>query len=129
MKTGSTNLEFERLMHSKYEGLENNFPQPVRLEPEPYEAIDTQALVCNPIGDNSSRRRIMFIVPWMVTGGADRVNLDLIEGMTSHGCDITVCATLVADHRWEHEFSLSRRTSLFCQTFLLYRTTPDFWRT
>ena len=47
----------------------------------------------------------MFIVPWMVEGGADRVNLDLIEGLISKGHDITICATLHADHQWEHEFT------------------------
>ena len=126
MKTGSTNLEFERLMHRKYEGLENNFPQPSRRQPEPYEAIDTQALVCNPIGKNSTRRRIMFIVPWMVTGGADRVNLDLIEGMTSNGCDITVCATLAVDHRWEHEFSRFTPDIFILPNFLAVSDYPRF---
>jgi glycosyltransferase involved in cell wall biosynthesis len=41
----------------------------------------------------------------MVTGGADRVNLELIEGLTSKNHEVTICATLLADHRWEHQFS------------------------
>jgi len=47
----------------------------------------------------------MFIIPWMTTGGADRVNLDLVEGLTCKGHDVTICATLSADHVWEHQFS------------------------
>ena len=33
------------------------------------------------------------------------MNLDLIEGLTGKGHDITICATLLADHHWEHQFS------------------------
>lgn len=105
MKSDSANDEFEKLMHRKYNDLEKKFPAPTRRQAAPYEAVKTQALVCNPMANNATGRRVMFIVPWMVTGGADRVNLDLIEGLTVNGHDVTVCATLVADHRWEHEFS------------------------
>ncbi len=61
--------------------LDKHFPEPSRRCPQPYEAIETTAFVANPLAANPSGRRIMFIVPWMVTGGADRVNLDLIEGV------------------------------------------------
>lgn len=105
MRSGNVNAEFEALMHRKYDGLDKHFPVPARRHPQPYEAIDTTALVANPLAANPLGRRVMFVVPWMVTGGADRVNLDLIEGLTSKGHDITVCATLQADHRWEHQFS------------------------
>lgn len=105
MRSGNVNDEFERMMHRKYAGLDKNFPEPSRRHPQPYEAIETSTLVTNPLAANPSGRRIMFIIPWMVTGGADRVNLDLIEGLTSKGHDITICATLLADHQWEHQFS------------------------
>lgn len=105
MRSGNVNVEFEALMHRKYDGLDKHFPQPVRRHPLPYESIEATALVANPLAANSGGRRILFLVPWMVTGGADRVNLDLIEGLTARGHDITVCATLLADHRWEHQFS------------------------
>ena len=104
MRSGNVNAEFERKMHRKYDGLDKHFPEPVRRHPLPYETIETNSLVCNPLAANPLRRRIMCIIPWMVTGGADRVNLDLIEGLTSKGHDITICATLPADHGWEHQF-------------------------
>lgn len=105
MRSGNVNDEFEAMVRRKYDGLEARFPVVSRRHPQPYEAIETRALVANPLVPNSSGRRIMFLVPWMVTGGADRVNLDLIEGLAGRGHDITVCATLLADHRWEHQFS------------------------
>ncbi len=105
LESGYDNNEFSRVIQQKYAGLDKHFPEPFRRHPQPYETIETKSLVINPLGENSFGRRIMFIVPWMVTGGADRVNLDLIEGLTGKGHDITVCATLLADHCWEHEFS------------------------
>lgn len=105
MRTGNVNDEFVRMMHRKYDGLDKHFPAPYRRQPQPFESVETSTLVHNPLAANPLGRRILFLVPWMVTGGADRVNLDLIEGLTSKGHDVTVCATLPADHRWEHQFN------------------------
>jgi len=105
LQSGYVNDEFAEAMKKKYAGLDKNYPTPTRRHLQPYETIEANSLVCNPLVANSIGRRIMFIVPWMVEGGADRVNLDLIEGLTAKGHDVTVCATLMADHRWEHQFS------------------------
>lgn len=105
MRAESINDNFELMMSRKYDGLDKRFPEPVRLHPMPYELINTTINVINPLAKNSMGRRIMFLLPWMVTGGADRVNLDLIEGLISKGHDVTICATLLTDHRWEHQFS------------------------
>lgn len=114
MRAKNVNEDFKRLLRRKYVGLENTFPKPYRRQSQPYETIETQPLVTNPLAKKPLCRRIMFIVPWMVTGGADRVNLDLIEGLTSQGHDITICATLLADHQWEHQF-----TSITPDVFIL----------
>ena len=105
MRSGNVNADFEAMMLRKYEGLEKTFPEPVRRHPLPYETVNATTHVHNPLAANPTGRRIMFIIPWMVTGGADRVNLDLIEGLVAHGHDVTVCATLPTDHVWEHQFS------------------------
>lgn len=126
MKTGGVNDEFERLMHRKYEGLEKTFPEPARRHQIPYEDIKTDVLVYNPLAPNPSGRRIMLIIPWMVTGGADKVNLDLIEGLTAKGHYITVCATLTADHCWEHEFSRFTPDVFVLPNFLYAPDYPRF---
>jgi glycosyltransferase involved in cell wall biosynthesis len=105
VRSGKLNDEFKRIMHRKYDGLDKHFPDPSRRHLQPYEALETAAFVTNPMAANPFGRRIMFIVPWMVTGGADRVNLELIEGLTSKGHEVTICVTLLADHQWEHQFS------------------------
>jgi len=105
LKTGNVNDEFSRSMRKKYAGLDNCFPKPSRRQPQPYESLEEHSLVCNPSAANPLGRRIMFVIPWMVTGGADRVNLDLIEGVAARGHDLTICATLQTDHQWEQQFS------------------------
>ncbi len=105
LQSGYQNDKFARAMQDKYPGIAKLFPDPARRHPLPFETIQTTALVANPLAANSLGRRILFLVPWMVMGGADRVNLDLVEGLTSRGHDVTICATLRADHQWEHQFS------------------------
>jgi glycosyltransferase involved in cell wall biosynthesis len=105
MRTDNVNADFEASIKLKFDGLAEHFPEPCRRHPLPFETLETKASVSNPLAANSNGRRIMFIVPWMVTGGADRVNLELIEGLIGKGHDITVCATLLADHNWEHQFT------------------------
>ncbi len=105
LQSGYVNDEFAATMQKKYAGLAEHFPEPCRRHPLTFETIQTDALVRNPLAANPSGRRIMFIVPWMVTGGADRVNLELIEGLVGKGHDVTVCATLLADHNWAHQFT------------------------
>lgn len=104
MRSGNVNDEFEKMIQRKYDGLDKSFPNPQRGHPSPYETIQTSIPVYNPLEPNASGRRIMFLLPWMVTGGADRVNLDLIEGLVGKGHDITICATLATDHQWEEQF-------------------------
>jgi glycosyltransferase involved in cell wall biosynthesis len=126
MQSDNVNDEFEKYIANKYEGLEKDFPQPVRRHPLPYETIETKSIVCNPLAANPNGRRVMFILPWMVTGGADRVNLDLIEGLTAKGHEVTVCATLAADHRWEHEFSRFTPDIFILPNFLHVSDYPRF---
>lgn len=105
MRTGKTNEQFEFAMRRKYFALKEQFPSPRRRTLQPYETIPVEWLVSNRLQPNPNGHRIMFILPWMVIGGADRVNLDLIEGLIAKGHQVTVCATLSAHHKWEHKFA------------------------
>lgn len=51
------------------------------------------------------RPRILLIVPWLTVGGADRVNLDLVDHLTQQGWGVTIATTLDGDHSWEPEFA------------------------
>jgi glycosyltransferase involved in cell wall biosynthesis len=126
MRSGNVNAEFETMMHRKYDSLEDQFPEPCRRHCQPYEDIETNSLVTNPLMANPSGRRIMFILPWMTTGGADRVNLDLIEGLTAKGHDVTICSTLTANHTWEHQFSRFTADIFVLPNFLCASDYPRF---
>jgi len=126
LQSGYDNDEFASIMQKKYAGIDKLFPEPSRRHLQPYVTIEEHSLVCNPLAANPLGRRVMFIVPWMVTGGADRVNLDMIEGLTGKGHDITVCATLLADHRWEHQFSLFTPDIFVLPNFLHASDYPRF---
>lgn len=126
MNSGDVNAEFEKLIQRKYSGLDCHFPEPSLHTPQAYETLETRALVLNPLAPNMTGRRVMFVIPWMVTGGADRVNLDLVEGLVARGNDVTVCATLKTDHRWEHEFSRLTPDIFVLPSFLCPSDFPRF---
>jgi glycosyltransferase involved in cell wall biosynthesis len=105
MKTDGINVQFEAMIKQKYMGLEKLFPAPIRHYPQPYESIETELPFSNSLEFRASGHRFLFLLPWMVTGGADRVNLDLVEGLVEQDHSVTVCATLMADHCWQHQFS------------------------
>jgi glycosyltransferase involved in cell wall biosynthesis len=105
MRSGDINSQFEAHIREKYQGLAAHFPTPSRAHPQPYETPTTQIALHNPLQAQCTGRKVMVLLPWMVAGGADRVNLDLIEGILAKDCEVTVCATLMANHQWEHQFS------------------------
>ncbi len=126
LESGYDNKEFAKEMKQKYIGLDNNFPEPARKYSSTFDAIELRPTLKNPLEKNARGRSILFIVPWMVTGGADKVNLDLIEGLTALGNDVTVCATLSTDHRWEHEFSRFTPDIFVLPNFLRVTDYPRF---
>jgi glycosyltransferase involved in cell wall biosynthesis len=126
LRSGQVNVEFGRRMSRKYAGLRGRFPNPQRRQAQPYETVPVSWPARNRLAPNQRGRRVLFLVPWMVVGGADRVNLDLIEGMVERGHDVTVCATLSADHRWEHRFSALTPDVFVLPNILRQRDFPRF---
>lgn len=45
------------------------------------------------INNKSNKKNILMFFPWMVIGGADRFNLELIKGLTSKGFNIKIITT------------------------------------
>lgn len=105
MRSGEVNAKFESFIAHKYRGLDKCFPLPCRKHPSPYENLNHISTLKNPLAKGANVRSFLFLIPWMVTGGADRVNLDIVEGLVNRGHHVGICATLEAEHRWMHEFS------------------------
>ena len=47
---------------------------------------------------------ILMIIPWMVTGGADKFNLDLIKRMNKRKFSFTIITTLPSKNEWRKKF-------------------------
>jgi len=101
-------------------------PAPQRRYPSAYESLPEGVGFENPLKRNANGRRVMFLLPWMVEGGADRVNIDLIQGLVAGGADVTVCATLDADHRWQDRFAELTADIFVLPNFLSLSDFPRF---
>ena len=126
MGTASMHGEFEAFIAKKYNGLGAKFPSPRLKESEPYEVINTDLPFRNRIAKADGERRILFIVPWMVTGGADKVNLDWAQGLIEQGWRVSICATLQARHTWHHEFARLTPDIFILRDFLRIADFPRF---
>jgi glycosyltransferase involved in cell wall biosynthesis len=126
MSAGDLGRRFEEHIRVVYKGLRTRFPHPRRRTPEPYQTVPTNWDASNPLALNPNGRRILFLVPWMTIGGADRVNLDLIDGLVGHGHNVTVCATLRADHVWAYKFAQLTPDVFILPSFLHLSDYPRF---
>lgn len=48
--------------------------------------------------------RIMLLIPWMVMGGADKFNLDLIAGLNKEKYEISILTTVPSENDWQQKF-------------------------
>lgn len=49
--------------------------------------------------------RILLLIPWMVMGGADRWNLDLVSGLDRKRFRISILTTVATEHEWQGYFA------------------------
>ena len=53
---------------------------------------------------NNKKIKILMIVPWMVVGGADKFNLDLINGLDKNKFEVTLVTTEPNYNIWRNQF-------------------------
>lgn len=128
MNSNSVHRDFESLIARKYATLQSNFPVPAIKPLEPYENVPCEIPFKNQLARPEDIRRILFLVPWMVTGGADKVNLDWIAALSRNGYQVTVCATLKANHNWHSEFARLTPDIFILPNFLRCADYPRFLR-
>lgn len=126
MKERAKHREFSRFIKKKYPGLANRFPAPTLREQVPFETVSTDIPLRNELATDSDSRGILFLIPWMVTGGADRVNLDWIQGLLRNGWRVSICATLKAQHEWHAEFAALTPDIFILPNFLHPADFPRF---
>ncbi len=65
---------------------------------------DKQFLLKEQNNVKSSKINVLMVIPWMVTGGADRFNLNLISKMDKEKFEFTIITTLPATNEWRKKF-------------------------
>lgn len=71
-----------------WEKIEDEFPQDVYM----------------PKYKKDQKINILMILPWMVTGGADKFNLDLIKGLDKEKYKFTIITTEPSNNPWREQF-------------------------
>ncbi len=126
LAAGTTHSTFIRSIEKKYSSMRESFPSPQLKVPQPFEAPNLTPPFQNLLAAQDDPKRILFLIPWMVTGGADRVNLDWLRELTNHGYQISVCATLRAEHEWMPEFTEQTSDVFILPNFLHPSDIPRF---
>jgi glycosyltransferase involved in cell wall biosynthesis len=117
---------FVRQIKEKYAQLARRFPRPQLRTLQPFETLPTGLPFRNLLTKPDGCKRMLVLIPWMVIGGADRVNLDWIRKLSERGYQISVCATLRADHKWLPEFAALTSDVFVLPNFLHPSDIPRF---
>jgi glycosyltransferase involved in cell wall biosynthesis len=72
--------------------------------------------------------RILMVVPWLTTGGADKFNLDLVEQLSQRGWEVTIATTVKGDHSWLPSFAHYTPDIFILNNFLQMTDYPRFLR-
>lgn len=65
---------------------------------------DTQKNIPIPVLKKNNKIKILMIIPWMVTGGADKFNLDLVKNSNKEKFEFIILSTLPSNHEWKQQF-------------------------
>jgi len=96
--------KFRQKCKEKYLQIFNgSFPKIVEHQHSPNSSVPETIPVENILQKN--KRRLLILLPWFKMGGADKYNLDLVEGLIEKDWEITLVATLKTEQTWLHEFT------------------------
>lgn len=115
-------------LHQKHRGLVRRFPHP-RWGPSldlPRALVVDEIPLSNPLMKPERVTRVLLVVPWLIIGGAEKFNLDLITLLSQRGYEFTIAATLRADDAWLHRFSALTPDIFRLHQFLHYSDYPRF---
>ncbi|HSW45352.1 MAG TPA: glycosyltransferase [Phycisphaerae bacterium] len=111
--------------HARLYADESTFPN--RPDPDPMAparaCLDID--VANPMA-SGQHRRLLFIVPWMTLGGADKFNIDVVEQLVRRGWEITIATTMPSQHEWMPRFARHTPDVFALSNFLRLVDYPRF---
>jgi glycosyltransferase involved in cell wall biosynthesis len=118
---------YRRSLRERYANLwEQGFPH---IAPREAIAFDTipDLLPCENLL-KKEKPRLLMVLPWLTTGGADKFNLDLVEQLTRRGWEITIATTVMGDHTWLPQFTRYTPDVFALADFLHLVDQPRFLR-
>ena len=68
------------------------------------EILDEQPTIKKIKQKDNNKTKILMIIPWIVTGGADKFNLDLISRINKEKYEFTVLSMLPNTNEWRQDF-------------------------
>lgn len=68
------------------------------------EILEEQPSIIKLKQKKNGKTNLLLIIPWMVTGGADKFNLDLISRMDKEKYDFTILSMLPSTNEWRQDF-------------------------
>ncbi|MBP3707025.1 MAG: glycosyltransferase [Clostridia bacterium] len=74
--------------------------------------------IITPKYEDNNKTRILMIIPWMVIGGADKFNIDLINGLDKDKFEVTIISTEPNYNPWREKYVKNTRAIYDLTTFL-----------
>lgn len=74
----------------------------------------------------TNKINLLFIFPWMVLGGADKFNLDLISSLDRNKYYITILTTQQTEYKWKQKFEAVSDSVFELPSFLDRKDWPAF---
>lgn len=105
---------------------DGGFPQIKLRWQMPFDDVPDVLPVENRLKKN--KPRLVMILPWLTTGGADKFNLDLVQQLIQRGWEITIVTTLKGDNPWMPQFTRWTPDVFILRNFLRPVDHPRFLR-
>ena len=68
------------------------------------EIVDTVPQIVIPKEKKNDKIKILMIIPWMVVGGADKFNLDVVSKVNKEKFEFIIITTLPSENTWRQQF-------------------------
>ena len=80
--------------------------------------MDMPDSVITPNVQNKDKKKLLFIIPWMVMGGADKFNLDVLKLLDKNKYEVTIITTIPTIYQWRVFFEKEAYEVFDLSTFI-----------
>ena len=124
---GEKQAAFRKKLKQRYPRLWHaGFPNISRHNSNPNDSVPDELPCQNLL--HKENPRLLMVVPWMTTGGADKLNLDFVHQLTRRGWELTIATTVPDQNRWLPHFARLTPDIFILDNFLHLSDYPRFLR-